>query len=397
MKYLIVIIASSFYAFGFNYHLTPHSITDNVDCFFGLTSTPDITNGGNTVNTCYVKTKDSYIVIDSGPSYNYAQQAYNAMQQKQKLPVKFLINTSTSETSILGNDFYKERGAILVGPAGFNKNLVPSMSKLISPDAFANTRVKALDKGIDKNINLSLGGTKVMIRKPFSKDNTNIYAYFPDQKVLFAGNLFYNNTSTPISANHPIQEWLQSIAKAELLPWERAISSHGVKTRRDTHHATKSYLSGLIGGDENPLASAMNVLPTSLNPLAKDDNRATKMMTASTLSSALSMAKASNRIVMVKVEANNCGFCEKLNSALISNATMKRLLGQYFVLLKINIDKEDLPAIKNAGEIEIAPTVIFVSPSGESMQRVEGFGSANEMISVMGSVIATSKNSKYIK
>jgi len=397
MRYLIAVIAFSFYAFGFNYHLKPYAISDGVDCFFGLTATPDITNGGNTLNTCYIATKDSYIVIDSGPSYNYAQQAYSAMQSKKKLPVKFLINTSTNESHILGNDFYKERGTILIGPAGYAKNLIPSMSKLISPDAFANTRFRALDKAISSSVNLSLGGTQVMIRKPFSKDNTNLYAYFPDKKILFSGNLIYNNTITPVSANHPIHEWLKSIKNAEALPWERVISAHGVKTRRDAPNETKSYLAGLIGGDKNPFVHAMNILPNSLNPLAKEDNRPNKMMIAENFSSAMAMAKSSNRIVLVKVEANDCEYCEKLNVAFNTNSMMKKLLGQYFVLLMVNMSEEDLPPIKNAGEIEIAPTLLFVSPSSQTMQKVQGYGSDSEVIAVMNSVISSAKSAKYIK
>ena len=72
----------------FDYHLNAKKISDNVYCFFGALESISNENGGNMVNSCYVQTKKSFVVIDSGPTFAYAKQAYAQMQKIAKLPVK---------------------------------------------------------------------------------------------------------------------------------------------------------------------------------------------------------------------------------------------------------------------------------------------------------------------
>jgi len=131
MRYILSLYLFTISLFGFNYHLKPYSISEGVECFFGLASTVNKINGGNIINTCFVETDDGFVVIDSGPTYSYAQQAYTIMQKMSKMPVKYVINTSTDEVHILGNGFYKERGAILIGPKDYNKRKKISLKKKI--------------------------------------------------------------------------------------------------------------------------------------------------------------------------------------------------------------------------------------------------------------------------
>ena len=65
-------------------------------------------------NSCYVKTKDSYVVIDSGVGYDFAEQSYKAMQKIANLPVKNIIITHSHDDHWLGNNFYKEKFSLLL-------------------------------------------------------------------------------------------------------------------------------------------------------------------------------------------------------------------------------------------------------------------------------------------
>ena len=62
----------------FDYKLKATKVSNNVWCFLGALEGPSKENAGNMVNTCYVKTTDSYVVVDSGPSYQYAKQTQTA-------------------------------------------------------------------------------------------------------------------------------------------------------------------------------------------------------------------------------------------------------------------------------------------------------------------------------
>ena len=136
------------YSYGFDYNLRAYTITEGVSCFFGINEEVNSKNGGRTTNTCYIETKIGYVVIDSGPTNSYAQQAYNFMQKKRKLPIKYVINTSAHETKILGNKFYKERGATLVGPEAYRKLLVEKKyfeDNVLPKDPWGNEFIYILD------------------------------------------------------------------------------------------------------------------------------------------------------------------------------------------------------------------------------------------------------------
>ena len=108
MQYFLILFLFTLFGFSFDYHLTPYSLNNNIDCFFGLHAQANQSNGGRVINSCYIKSDEGYVVIESGPTYAYAQQAYTAMQNKEALPVKYVINTSSEELNILGNEFYKD-------------------------------------------------------------------------------------------------------------------------------------------------------------------------------------------------------------------------------------------------------------------------------------------------
>ena len=160
MRYLASLFFFTITLFGFDYHLKPYKVSDGVHCFFGIPDQVSHVNGGNMVNSCYVETKDGYVVIDSGATYGYAQDAYGIMAKKNHLPVKYVINTSSDEVHMLGNEFYKEQGATLIGPKHheqyLNRDKKLHLSTILSPDAFSNTRIIPLDIYIQENTSILL-------------------------------------------------------------------------------------------------------------------------------------------------------------------------------------------------------------------------------------------------
>ncbi len=55
--------------------------------------------------TCYVKTNDGYLVVDTGPSYQFAKQAYAEMKKIADLPVKYVIDSHGHADHWLGITF----------------------------------------------------------------------------------------------------------------------------------------------------------------------------------------------------------------------------------------------------------------------------------------------------
>ena len=246
MRYLMTFFIFSLYAYGFNYHLKPYKISEGIHCFFGLPSQVREINGGNMVNSCYVEISDGYIVIDSGPTYSYAQEAYEVMKKKKNLSVKYVINTSSDEVHVLGNQFYKELGAKLLGPKGYKKYIeskeVLYLETRLTKDAFLNTRVVSLDEYIEKEKILNFEKMNVTI-KIFEGDINHLYVHIKEKDIVFAGDLVFNNRLTVLNNGRSLIDWLAELDKLSNLKWSDIISSHGYMTRRSALKNTKSYLS----------------------------------------------------------------------------------------------------------------------------------------------------------
>jgi len=246
MRYLISFFIFSIYLYGFNYHLKPYTISEGINCFFGLPSQVEKINGGNMVNSCYVETSEGYVVIDSGPTYAYAQEAYAVMKKKKKLPVKYVINTSWDEVHVLGNEFYKELGAKLLGPKGYKEHIESketlSLEKKLSASAFLNTRVVLLDNYIEEDKTLIFEKMKIEI-KTLEGDDNYLYVYIEDKDIVFAGDLIFNNRIAALNNGRSLITWLEGLDKLSNLKWTDIISAHGYMTRRSALKNTKSYLS----------------------------------------------------------------------------------------------------------------------------------------------------------
>lgn len=233
------------YLYGFEYHLKPYTLSDGIYCFFGLSAQASRDNGGNMINSCYIETEEGYIVIDSGPTYRYAQNSYEIMENYKKLPVKYVVNTSSDEVHILGNSFFKEQGATLLGPKNYQRHLHEKQElelvNKVSEDAIKNTRLIPLDNYLEGDSTIVLGGLNIDI-KPIENDDEHLVVHLPSRKILFAGDMIFNNRMVPLKEKRSLLVWQKGLKFLAQLPWEDVVSSHGYMTRRSALKNTESYL-----------------------------------------------------------------------------------------------------------------------------------------------------------
>lgn len=240
---------------AFEYNLKPMEVTKNIYCFFGKPEMITKANGGNMVNSCYIKTKEGYIVVDSGPTYQYAKQAYAAMKSVAALPVKYVITTHEHDDHWLGNSFYKDQGALLIGPRTYEQNIASEsgmidpretrMAKTISKEAFAQTRIVSLDKVLDmKPYHFSLGDKEVEIRQvvPVGHSKADLIVYLPQEKAVFTGDLVFNDRLTSMRDGSIIGN-LQAIDIIDALEPKWVITGHGLLTDKHATKHQKAYLS----------------------------------------------------------------------------------------------------------------------------------------------------------
>ncbi len=250
LKKLILILGFTVLAFA-KYELKPEKISDTVYRFEGALEEPNKANGGNMVNTYWVKGKTSWIVIDSGPSYNYADAAYKAMKKIANLPVKYVFNTHRHEDHWLGNNYFKEKfGAHIYGtkaqakeyPAG----IVPNYSFVISKEDYKGTKVIAIDTFITKDQVLELDGRTFGI-KHFDyavHSPEDLMAYMADEKVLLAGDILFSQR-IPRITDGSVEGGLKSLDVVETYDVKVYATGHGKFTDKTAIGQMRNYFLAL--------------------------------------------------------------------------------------------------------------------------------------------------------
>jgi glyoxylase-like metal-dependent hydrolase (beta-lactamase superfamily II) len=247
LKKIFIILLTLSFTYGFEYNLKPQKVTEGVYCFFGKLENINKQNAGNMVNSCFVQTKVGFVVIDSGPTFSYAAQAYEQMQHIAKLPVKYVINTHDHDDHWLGNSFYKSKGALLIGPRTYEQNIVVGMTtrmqSVLGETLYAKTDIVKLDTIVDDNLTLSLGKEKFEIKQLVDTAHTkgDLVVFLPSQKSLFVGDLVFNGRLTSLR-DGSIMGSLNALEKIDVYHAKYVIGGHGYETDANASKQFKSYL-----------------------------------------------------------------------------------------------------------------------------------------------------------
>lgn len=227
--------------------LTPKRITPEVVCFFGEPEAMNTSNNGNMVNTCYLDTLKSYVVIDSGSSYAYAESAYKAVQKIKSLPVSLVINTHVHDDHWLGNGFFTAKGVKVLGSDDFKHNAdthVPTrMQTHISPEAYAKTVPTLPNEIVVTDQNISIGDETIELHfmKHRAHSDKDLAVFVPKLKVLFAGDLVFNDR-VPSLKGGDINGWISALDTLKQLGATTIIGGHGYRTDKEAMSMTYEYL-----------------------------------------------------------------------------------------------------------------------------------------------------------
>ena len=387
-KYFILLLLISTFSFGeFNYHLelASYQVTPDTKCFFGLQSEATEINGANIINTCYITTTDGYVVIDSGPTYYYAKQAFSLMQQEKKLPIKYVINTSSNELNVLGNQFYKEHGAVVVAPksykSNFNRNSRDiSIKDKISPDAFENTSLTLPHISLNRNKTINLGSTTIEIKKIESKEARNLLVYLPKSRILFAGNFISQTPSSIKKEHYSNREWAKNFKLIEKLSWRYIIPSHGVKIGKRALAKTKAYLKPfqkrIKRAEPKTLLAKKEVIHKKRKPtpkkviVKKEEKRPVPCVQYTNYQRAKKLAIKEHKYVLIKYQSEHCPPCIKLNKEIKRNEHLREMINNNTKAVKINPYHGDQTT---DFDMFATPTVIVFEPeTKEILIRLEG-------------------------
>jgi len=231
LKSLLIFLVLIHSLLAFDYTLEPKKVSETTHCFFGLSEVMDERNNGNMSNSCFVNMGSSYLVIDSGPTYQYASQAYKKMKDIKNLPISYVVNTHVHDDHWLGNSYYKELGVQIIGSRAFEdepKVEMTRMQKRISPDAYAKTTQVFPTLLVKDKKTLSLDSRKVHIISVNKKAHTDsdLFVYIPSEKMVFVGDLVFNDRIPSIRDGN-LKGWIETLDEIREMDVEFIIGGHG--------------------------------------------------------------------------------------------------------------------------------------------------------------------------
>ncbi|MCT7483230.1 MBL fold metallo-hydrolase [Aliarcobacter cryaerophilus] len=242
-----VLFCSFGFASNFDYKLKQQKVSENIWCFFGKTEVPSKENGGFMANSCYIKAKDSYILIDTGANYNFAKQAYEAMQKIEDLKVSTIIITHEHDDHWMGNSFYKDRfNSTIYAPKSinenYNENSKPRIFEILDKNEMENTKVIKADVVVsdEKVINISDKTIKIIPTKLTAHTKDDLIVYLPDEKVIFIGDIIMNQRVTS-NRDGSVIGTLKAIDLINSYDWNTLIAGHGTITDKKATDFTTKY------------------------------------------------------------------------------------------------------------------------------------------------------------
>lgn len=250
MKSFWTILIAVHSLLAFEYGLKPTKVGEGVYCFFGKPEVMDAKNNGNMVNSCFVSTGKSWLVIDSGPTYLYAKEAHRSVNKIKKMPVSYVINTHTHDDHWLGNGYYLSVGATILGSAEFKDLLIasetPRMEQRISPKAYSLTVPTIPASLISQDEMLNINDMKIKIIYVDYKAHTNsdLFVYIPKLKALFGGDLIFNDRILSLRDGN-INGWIKILEEIKEMDLNIIVGGHGELSDISALDMTYNYLKEL--------------------------------------------------------------------------------------------------------------------------------------------------------
>lgn len=225
-------------------------VGDGIYTSIGQTSPGSYENSNHNNNLGFVVGSKYVLVWNAGGNYLLAKALDDEIKKVTSLPVKYVVLENSQSHAMLGSSYWKEKGAIIVSHEIAKKEIVEKgqnifdRKKKMLRDKLLGTKVVTPDVTFKDKKVFDLGGKKVeALYFGYAHEHSDISIWLPKQKVLFAGDLAFNQRLLPIFEITQTQKWLEAWEKVEELQAEVVIPGHGDVTGMNTvRKYTKDYL-----------------------------------------------------------------------------------------------------------------------------------------------------------
>jgi rhodanese-related sulfurtransferase/glyoxylase-like metal-dependent hydrolase (beta-lactamase superfamily II) len=228
----------------------PIQVIENVYSAIGATQPPTYENANHNNNLSFIVTTDGVLVFNAGGNYLLAKAMHKEIKNVTNQPVKYVVLENSQSHAILGSNYWKEQGAIIISHVEADKEIQHNSENIYDraasrlKDKIIGSKIIRPDLTFQTKMPLLMGDTQIeLLYVGSSHSPDDIQLWLPKQKLLISGDSTFNERMLPIFPHTNVAAWIETWDKIEALEPDIVIPGHGEPTDLATvTKFTKDYL-----------------------------------------------------------------------------------------------------------------------------------------------------------
>ena len=225
-------------------------VAEGVYTSIGQTSPGSYENSGHNNNLGFVIGNDSVLVWNASSSYLLAKSFHEEIKKITNKPVKYVVLENSQGHAMLGSSYWKEQGATIVAQEIAKQEIIELGDGILKRyaktqrDKILGTKIVLPDETFTDKKVFDLGGRVVeALYFGYAHEHSDICLWLPKEKIVFGGDLAFNQRLLPIFKITETQKWLEAADRFASLGATIVIPGHGdVTDMATTEKYTKGYL-----------------------------------------------------------------------------------------------------------------------------------------------------------
>jgi quinoprotein relay system zinc metallohydrolase 2 len=212
--------------------LNLQEVAPGVFVHLGIHALPDLQNKGEIANIGFIVGDRCVAVIDSGGSPGQGRVLKEAIWEKTKIPICYVINTHVHPDHVYGNSAFKGPGLAFVGHRKLAQAMAvraPYYLEKARRDLGQNLQQQdfiAPDRTVDSTLELDLGGRKLLLTAHGPAHTDSDLSVFDDKtRTLWLADLLFMGHVPVVDGS--LSGWLKELDQLKKINAKLAIPGHG--------------------------------------------------------------------------------------------------------------------------------------------------------------------------